>query len=203
MKKYLYIILFSLLVFIGIFTNYQRAEINKYKALWARELQNVEAYRVGNSGLEGEIREYQMSMDDLRSSKDSIDRKLARVIDELKIRDKKIEYLQYQVSQITKTDSVVVPDTIFINDLKVDTVVGDKWYSMRLQLNYPSTVIVTPTFNSERYVIINTKKEYNSTPSKIFFIRWFQKRHDVTEIKVIEKSPYISNEEQKYIKIAK
>lgn len=203
MKKYLYIILFSVVLTIVGLLQYQRSEIQKYKELYNKELQNVEAYRVSNSGLEGEIREYKMTMDDLRSSKDSIDKKLAKMVDELKIKDKRIEYLQYQTSQASKTDTVKLSDTIFVNNLKVDTLMGDQWYRLRLQLSYPSTVVITPTFNSEKYVIINTKKEYNKTPSKIFFIRWFQKKYTVIEVNVEEKSPYIVNKENKFIKILK
>lgn len=203
MKKYLYIILFSVVLTIVGLLQYQRSEIKKYKELYNKELQNVEAYRASNSGLEGEIREYKMTMDDLRSSKDSIDKKLAEMVDELKIKDKRIEYLQYQTSQASKTDTVKLSDTIFVNNLKVDTLMGDQWYRLRLQLSYPSTVVITPTFNSEKYVIINTKKEYNKTPSKIFFIRWFQKKHTVVEVNVEEKSPYIVNKENKFIKILK
>ena len=203
MKKYLYIILFSVVLTIVGLLQYQRSEIQKYKELYNKELQNVEAYRASNSGLEGEIREYKMTMDDLRSSKDSIDKKLAKMVDELKIKDKRIEYLQYQTSQASKTDTVKLSDTIFVNNLKVDTLMGDQWYRLRLQLSYPSTVVITPTFNSEKYVIINTKKEYNKTPSKIFFIRWFQKKHTVVEVNVEEKSPYIVNKENKFIKILK
>lgn len=203
MKKYLYIILFSVVLTIVGLLQYQRSEIRKYKELYNKELQNVEAYRASNSGLEGEIREYKMTMDDLRSSKDSIDKKLAKMVDELKIKDKRIEYLQYQTSQASKTDTIKLSDTIFVNNLKVDTLMGDQWYRLRLQLSYPSTVVITPTFNSEKYVIINTKKEYNKTPSKIFFIRWFQKKHTVVEVNVEEKSPYIVNKENKFIKILK
>lgn len=203
MKKYLYIILLTIVLSVAGLIGYQRYEIQKYKSLYDKELQNVEAYRVSNSGLEGEIREYRMTMDDLRSSKDSIDRKLAGVIDKLKIKDKRIEYLQYQTAQATKTDSVVMSDTIFVNDLKIDTLMGDKWYKLRLELNYPSTIVVAPTFNSEKYVVINTRKEYNNTPSKIFFIRWFQKKHTVVEVNVEEKSPYIIGKQNKFIKILK
>ena len=94
MKKYLYIALVGTAVFIGGLLLYQRVMLEKYRNLYEKELQNVEAYRVSNSGLEGEIREYRMTMDDLRASKDSIDIRLAEVVDELKIKDKKIEYLQ-------------------------------------------------------------------------------------------------------------
>lgn len=203
MKKYLYIILFCFTVFIiGSFVH-QSSELNKYKNLYNKEIQNVEAYRFSNSGLEGEVREYQMTMDDLRASKDSIDIKLTEAIDELKIKDKKINYLQYHTSTIYKTDTIQISDTLFVPTAHVDTLIGDKWYSLKLKLDYPSTLVVTPTFSSEMYVVINNKKEYNKKPSKIFFIRWFQKKHLVTEVNIEEKNPYIKNKNNKFIKITK
>lgn len=203
MKKYLYVTLISIAIFISGAFVHKRSELKKYKRLYDKELQNVEAYRASNSGLKEDIRQYQMTMSDLRSSKDSIDRKLSKVIDELKIKDKKIEYLQYQTKTIYKTDTVQMQDTIFVPEAHVDTLIGDEWYNLRLKLDYPSTIIATPTFNSEQYVIINTKKEYNSKPSKLFFVRWFQKKHTVVEVNVEEKSPYITNKENKFIKILK
>lgn len=203
MKKYLYIVVFTLAVsFIGLFY-YQKNNLNKYKNLYNRELQNVEAYQAANSGLKGNIRQYQMTMDDLRASRDSLDRKLVKVVKSLKIKDKKIEYLQYQTKTIHKTDTIQMSDTIFVPQAHVDTLIGDKWYSLRLRLDYPSTIVASPTFNSEQYVVIHTKREYNKKPSKLFFIRWFQKKHLVTEVNVEEKSPYITNKETRFIKIVK
>lgn len=203
MSKYIYAALISVILIIGCALLYQGTLLTKYKNLYSKELQNVEAYRASNSGLEGEIREYKMTMDDLRASRDSIDIRLAEVVDELKIKDKKIEYLQYQVKVAHKTDTIQMPDTIFVPEAHVDTLIGDKWYNLRLRLDYPSTIVASPTFNSEQYVVINSKKEYNKKPSKIFFIRWFQKKHTVVEVNVEEKSPYITNRENKFIKILK
>ena len=203
MKKYLNVILFVVvLLILGLFIR-QRYLLNKYKNLYNKELQNVEAYRFSNSGLEGVVREYQMTMDDLRRSKDSIDIKLVSVIDKLKLKDKKINYLQYHTSTIYRTDTIQIKDTILTPKAHIDTLIGDKWYSLKLKLDYPSTLVVTPTFSSEMYVVINNKKEYNKTPSKIFFIRWFQKKHLVTEVNVEERNPYIKSKENKFIKINK
>ena len=203
MKKYIYIAIASFILLMIGFIKYQSSEIEKYRILYDKELQNVEAYRASNSGLEDNIREYQMTMDDLRASQDLLDKKLADVVDELKVKDKTIQSLQYQLSTASRTDTIQVPDTIFIPEVNIDTLVGDKWYNLRLQLNYPSTIVASPTFNSEKFVIINSKKEYNKTPSKIFFIRWFQKKHNVIEVNVEEKNPYIETKQQKFIKILK
>lgn len=203
MKSYLYIILFGIVTFIAGQFIYQSKQLTKYKELYNNELQNVEAYRISNSGLEGKIRQYQMSMNDLRLSNDSLDRKLIEVVDGLKIKDKQIEYLQYQATIAHKIDTINLKDTIFVQDISIDTTLQDKWYKLELGLKYPSSIIVSPTFNSEKTVIVLSKKEYNKPPSKIFFIRWFQKRHTVIEVDIEEKSPYITNKNQKFVKVLK
>jgi len=199
MKRYLFIaVLFGFMVALSI---WQSREINTWKEKYRRERNNVEAYQARNSIYENDIREYQMTMDELRASRDSIDRKLADMIDELKLKDKRIQYLQYQARTIEKTDTVVFKDTIFKTDLKLDTLLFDEWYSLTLKLRYPSSIMAYPSFRSEQYAIINQKKEYNRKPSRWFFIRWFQKKHLVTEMKVIENNPYITNNEQRFIKV--
>ena len=72
-----------------------------------------------------------------------------------------------------------------------------------MSLRYPATFVVTPTFNSERYVLISTKKVYNNKPSKVFFIRWFQKKHIEVSVDIKEKNPYITINKQKYVEVIK
>ena len=201
MKKYLYIGIAVLLTFmmISLLNLYNKAV--KYQNLYEISRQNVEAYQHENAGLEGEIRQYKMTVDDLYASRDSIDRKLMEVKEQLKIADNQLQNMQYHQTVITKTDSVFVHDTILKEGTAIDTTIGDYWFSTRLQLRFPSTIIVSPTVNSEQYIYIFNKKEFNKTPSKVFFIRWFQKKHIVTEVKVEEKNPYIKIVKQKFIKV--
>lgn len=201
MKDYGYIIAVSVVLFASGLFLHQRKLIRDYKNLYNKELQNVEAYRIDNSGLKDDARQYQMTIDDLKSSNDSIDKKLVEMAEELKIKSNKIQYMQYQTKTIYKTDTLQLKDTLFLPKAHLDTLIGDKWYSLRLKLDYPSTVVASPVFNSEQYVIINTEKEYNKKPSKWFFIRWFQKKHWVTKVNVIERSPYVTSKEKKFIKI--
>lgn len=201
MKDYGYIIAVSVVLFASGLFLHQRKLIRDYKNLYNKELQNVEAYRIDNSGLKDDARQYQMTIDDLKSSNDSIDKKLVEMAEELKIKSNKIQYMQYQTKTIYKTDTLQLKDTLFLPKAHLDTLIGDKWYSLRLKLDYPSTVVASPVFNSEQYVIINTEKEYNKKPSKWFFIRWFQKKHWVTKVNVRENSPYVTSKEKKFIKI--
>lgn len=199
MKKYLIIAgLFGLMTALSI---WQNREINTWREKYRREHNNVEAYQARNSDYENDIREYQMTMDELRASRDSIDRKLAGMVDELKLKDNRIQYLQYQARTIEKADTVVFRDTVFKTDLNLDTLLLDEWYSLALKLRYPSSIVAHPSFRSEQYVLVNRKREYNRKPSRVFFIRWFQKKHDVIEVVVKEKNEYITNNEQRFIKV--
>lgn len=206
MSKYkIYILLGTIALFaalvVALIVSNNRA--NSYKELYQKELQNVEAYRTDNSDLKETARQYKMTIDDLTYSNDSLDKKIVKVMNELKIKDNKVKELQYQLTQANRTDTIKLVDTIFKENVSIDTTFGDEWYNMQLKLQYPSTVITSPTFNSEQFVYIYTTKVYNSTPSKCFFIRWFQKKHTVTEVKIEEKNPYINTVKQKFIEINK
>lgn len=203
MKKYLIVALVLLLsaLLLGGYKMY--ADLQRYKTLYNRERQNVEAYAQYAANVDKEIKEFQFTMDELRASNDSINSKLITEVERLKIKDKNVQYLQYNTSVVSKVDTIVMRDTIFRSPVAIDTIVGDNWYSMKLGLKYPSTIITEPTFNSEKYVVISTKKEYNKKPSKIFFIRWFQKKHTTVVVDVEEKNPYVSNKENRFIKVVK
>lgn len=203
MKRYIYaaVAIGLLILFTSLFK--MCSDVQKYKSLYNRELNNVEAYANMHSSMQDEIREFKLTVDELRSSRDSINAKLLKTIDSLKIKDKNIQYLQYNTSIIQKVDTILLQDTIFRKPVNIDTIVGDYWYSMNLKLQYPSTIVTAPTFKSEKQVIISTKKEYNKKPSKIFFIRWFQKKHNVVTVDVIESNPYIENKENRFIKVVK
>lgn len=201
MKKYIYIAIVVLIAVLMAGVVILWSSNNKYKGLYEKELQNVEAYQISNSGLEGEIRQYRMTIDELYDSKDSIDRKLVSTMQELDIAKGKIKNLQYQLGKATRTDTITLHDTIFERQVDIDTTLGDKWYNLRLQLQYPSTVITTPTFNSEQYVYIYNRKEYVGGKSKWFFINWFKKKYTVTEVKIEEENPYIQTLNQKFIEI--
>lgn len=203
MRKYMYLALILVLsaLLVRGYKIYNDAQ--KYKGLYDKEKQNVEAYENLNSSLNEDIKEFQLTIDELRNSKDSINRELANQIEARKIKDKTVQSIQYTTSIASKTDTVVLTDTIFKRPVDVDTIVGDEWYNLKLGLKYPSTIITQPTFKSEKYVVIHTKKEYNKKPSKIFFIRWFQKKHTSVVVDVEEKNPYIENGESRFIKIIK
>lgn len=203
MKTYYYIITAILLLSLVICGIKGYNKSREYQRLYEQALNNIEAYQVSNSGLEEDIIEYNLTINELLASKDSLDRKLVHTMQKLEISEKEINSLQYQLNNITKIDTIIIPDTIFIPNVNIDTLVGDYWYNIRLQLQYPSTIITTPTFNSEQYIYIYNEKKYVGGKSKCFFINWFKKTYISTEIKVEEKNPNIKLLNQKFIKVDK
>lgn len=165
---------------------------------------NEKAFAIENSGLKDQNRAFQFTVEQLEYFNDSLITKMNEVRKELKIKDDNLKQMQYLLSEAQKKDTVVFRDTIFRDPLvRVDTLLGDKWYQMKLGLRYPSTIITEPKFISEKYVIVDYRKETIDPPKKCFIARWFQKKHKIVEVNVVEKNPYIENKQQRFIEIVK
>lgn len=67
-------------------------------------------------------------------------------------------------------------DTIFSDSfIEADTVIGDKWFSVRLGLHYPNLISVSPSFVSELSIFTSARKETINKRKKFFLWRLFQK----------------------------
>lgn len=163
---------------------------------------NQKAFITENSSLKEENRAFKFTIEQLNYYNDSILQKMNEVRKELKIKDKDLKQMQYLLSEATKKDTIVFRDTLFREStLDIDTLVGDKWYQMKLGLKYPSTITTDPKFVSEKYIMVDYKKETINPPKKCWLLRLFQKRHKVVEVNVVEKNPYIENKQQRFIEI--
>ena len=167
-------------------------------------ISNEKAFMMENSILKDKNRVFQLTVEQLEYSNDSLFVKMNEVREELKIKDKDLKQMQYLLSEAQKKDTIVFRDTIFRDPLvRVDTLLGDKWYQLKLGLRYPSTIITEPKFVSEKYIIVDYRQETIDPPKKCFLARWFQKKHKVVEVEVVEKNPYIENKQQRFIEIVK
>ena len=165
---------------------------------------NEKAFIVENNGLKDQNRAFQFTVEQLEYFNDSLITKMNEVRKELRIKDRDLKQMQYLLSEAQKKDTIVFRDTIFRDPLvRVDTLLGDKWYQLKLGLRYPSTIITEPKFVSEKYIIVDYRKETVDPPKKCFIARWFQKKHKVVEVEVVEKNPYIENKQQRFIEIVK
>jgi len=200
MKKYLILIIIVLLAAIG--AMWQQVEYANGR--WERAEANVKAYSMSLSK-EGEKNvALQLTVDQLGYFKDSVLQELDKTRKELKVKDKNLKALQSVSSSFSRTDTIILKDTLFKEvSLDVDTVLGDKWYNVRLGLKYPSMIAVKPYFKSEKHIVISSKKETVNPPKKFWLFRLFQKRHVVLNVDVIEKNPHVDNESSRYIEIIK
>ena len=164
---------------------------------------NEKAYQIENLNLKDDSRMFMFHIEQLSYYNDSITDKLNAERKNLKIKDKQIVQLQYMLSKVQKIDTITLVDTIFTPTVDLDTTIGDKWYSLNLKLKYPSSIIVAPTFSSEKMVFMYLKKETINPPKKTWLGRLFQKKHKVMEVKVLESNPYIENKQNRFIEIVK
>ena len=200
-KKWLTIVLLIILPILSFFTyNLYKQNIRLQENL-SVAIANEKAYISENSSLKEESRVFKFTVDQLTYYNDSLTQSMEKVRKELKIKDKNIKQMQYLLSEASKRDTIVFRDTIFTNSVSIDTIVGDKWYNLKLRLRYPSTVIANPTFVSEKYIMVSMRKETIDPPKKNWLLRLFQKKHRVAEVEVVEKNPYINSEKQRFIEI--
>ena len=201
-KKYIRIgvIVLTSLLAVSTYTLYNRNQDLKEEI--SVSMSNQKAFISENSSLKDENRVFKFTVEQLNYYNDSILQKMNDVKKELKIKDKNLKQLQYLLSVSTKKDTVLFTDTIFKDkSLALDTIIGDKWYNIRLGLKYPNLIYTEPTFTSEKYIIVNKKKETVNPPKKFFLFRWFQRKHWVMEVHIKEKNPYIKETNNKFVEI--
>ena len=203
-KKYIRIGIVILVSLLAISTYTLYTNNQKLKEEISISMSNQKAFIAENSSLKEENRVFKFTIEQLNHYNDSILQKMNEVRKELKIKDRDLKQMQYLLSEAQKKDTIVFRDTLFREPtLKIDTLLGDRWYQMKLGLRYPSTIITEPKFVSEKYVIVDYKKETINPPKKCAIARWFQKKHKVVEVEVVEKNPYIENKQQRFIEIVK
>lgn len=201
MRKLIYILVGTLILSISslwiLYNKYNRLSIE-----YSISIENVKAYDAQLSGLEGDNRVLKLTVEQLNYFNDSIIKKMKVVQKELGIKDKRLQQLQYEASHAQRTDTIILKDTLFRDpQLRLDTIVGDKWFKTNLHLEFPSTIALKPEIELERYTFINGKRETVNPPKKFFLFRWFQKKHTVVEVNVREMNPYVKNKTQRFIQI--
>ena len=203
-KKYIKIgigILISFLV-VSTYTLYNRNQ--DFKEEISVLMSNQKAFIAENSSLKDENRVFKFTVDQLNYYNDSILQEMNNIRKSIGIKDKDLNQIQYISTEITKTDTIILKDTIFKEtNFKVDTIIGDNWYQLKLGLKYPNTIITSPKFISDKYIIVSSKKETIDPPKKCWLLRLFQKKHTVLKVDIVEKNPYIETKQQRFIEIIK
>lgn len=202
MLRYIRIIIVIFIVFLSIGSYILYTKNQSLKEELSISISNEKAFIAENSSLKDENRVFKFTVEQLNYYNDSILEKMNEVRKELDIKDKDLKQLQYLLSESQRRDSIVFRDTLFREPtLNIDTIIGDKWYQMKLGLRYPSTIITNPKFVSEKYIITSLKKETINPPKKCWLLRLFQKKYKVLEVEVVEKCPYVENKQQRFVEI--
>lgn len=172
---------------------------------WKEAVENAKAYSELFSNSENKNRVFKLTIDQLKNSNDSIFKQLNEARKELKVKDSKLKTLQYVSSSFSKVDTITLKgDTIFKDShIDIDTLLSDDWYSVKLGLKYPSTVTVEPTFKSIKYIVVSAKKETVNPPKRFFLFRWFQKKQIRLNVDVVEKNPYVQNQDNRFVEIVR
>lgn len=162
---------------------------------------NVKAYAAENSDLNAKNRIFQVTVNQLETTTDSLMLKLKEVANENGIKDKRIKSLQYQLEHYSKIDTIKLQDTIFKDpEFILDTCLIDQWNKSCLFLKYPNTITMSNEYNNPKYIIAEGKRE-TIKPRKWFLPRWFSKKHTIVEITVVDENPYVITKEQRFIQI--
>lgn len=205
MKSYLYIgialLSITSAIIIGVLLN-QRSKTEKK---WKDAIENTKSYSELFSNSENKNRAFKLTIDQLKNSNDSIFQELNEARKELKVKDSKLKSLQYVSSSFSKVDTITLKgDTIFKDThVNIDTLLSDKWYSVRVGLKYPSTVSIEPKFLSIKYIVVSAKKETVNPPKRFFLFRWFQKKQIRLNVDVVEKNPYVQNQDNRFVEIVR
>ena len=200
MNKYFIAAIVVLFATIGFMWKQVRGANEKWKVSEG----NVKAYASMFDNSKKQNAALLLTVDQLEYFKDSVLQELDATRKELKVKDKDLKALQQVKSSFSRTDTITITqvDTLFKEpSLAIDTVLGDEWYKLNLGLKYPSTIAVKPYFKSEKHIVVSSKKETVNPPKKFFLLRWFQKKHRVLHIDVVEKNPYVSDETSRYVEI--
>ncbi len=200
MKKLVYILI-GVLILTGASLYWLYGKYQKLSVEYSTSIENIKAYDAELSGLTNDTKVYKLTIEQLNYFNDSITKKMNEVRKELGIKDSKIKQMQYKLSHIEKSDSLTLPDTIFVNSFKLDTIMGDEWANNHIIMSYPNKIKITPRFKLESFLFVDAKRETIKPPKKFFLFRWFQKRHTVLNITVKENNPYAETDRQKFIEI--
>ena len=205
MKNYLYIYIALLVITSGIIIGVLLNQRSKTEKKWKEAVENAKAYSELFSNSEGKNRAFKLTIDQLKNSNDSIFKQLNEARKELKVKDSKLKSLQYVSSSFSKVDTITLKgDTIFKDShIDIDTLLSDDWYSVKVELKYPSTVTVEPTFKSIKYIVVSAKKETINPPKRFFLFRRNQKKQIRLNVDVVEKNPYVQNQDNRFVEIVR
>lgn len=207
-------ILLGILLVIG-YIVYQQHTIGKLKEKLVVTNNNVKAYQNGIQSWKDnfnrehvKVTEFQYSLYQLNRSNDSLDRKLTKIIKESSIKDKNLIEAGIIITELKaklKANSSNTITTVDTDTLKCQRISDSTFLVNEVCFNPIAKQIlsVATTVNNEQSIIFSHHKETINPPRKLFIRRWFQKKHTLCNIEIVNSNPYINTKQSKFIKIIK
>lgn len=184
-----------LIILIGILY-YNNTKLQKSISVYDN---NFKALNLEKDSLKKEAIAYRFDLEQLEYINDSLLTDLNNTRKQLKIKDNEIKQMQYIKTETSTKDSIFIRDTIFRDSfVKLDTTISDKWHTVKLTL-LPSKVVIDAKYTSELKVFAKSSKEIIGTPKKCFVGRWFQKKHKVIRVDVVDSNPMSIIKEKKFV----
>lgn len=200
MKKYIIIFLTALVM--ASLLCYFISDYRKLRSRYSDARNNIKAYEQLYDSTVNQNRRFELTIDELNYSRDSIVQELNKVRKENKILDKKVKSLSYVSSVVEIHDTLKLRDTLRIYEgTSIDTAFTSPWYNIDFHLAYPDTLSIGVSIPSEKYIIASLNRETIDPPKKCFLARLFQKKHTVVDVEVIEKNPYIRTNQSRFIEV--
>lgn len=160
---------------------------------------NFKALTLERDSIKKEAIAYKFSVEQLEYLNDSIIDNLNDMRVKLNIKENQLLQMQNIKTEVTIRDSVFFKDTVFKTSfVKIDTVISDDWYSLAISLDKNKLNIETK-YKSDLCVFAKNSREILGTPKKCAVGRWFQRKHNVIRVEVIDRNPYSVIKEQKFV----
>jgi hypothetical protein len=160
---------------------------------------NFKALTLERDSIKKEAIAYKFSVEQLEYLNDSIIDNLNDMRVKLNIKENQLLQMQNIKTEVTIRDSVFFKDTVFKTSfVKIDTIISDNWHSLAISLNKNKLNIETK-YKSDLCVFAKNSREILGTPKKCAVGRWFQKKHNVIRVEVIDRNPYSVIKEQKFV----
>lgn len=203
-KLLFYGVIACIIVGLSVAVSCSAHKLKRLRAEYELAVNNNKAFENENNSLKEDNIIFKRTIEELQYSKDSLNSEMLNKAKQLKIKDEEIKRLQYLASIASKKDTIILRDTIYKDkDFKLDTLKGDQWYKVAIHMEYPNILTIEPSFTSKQTFIVSEKKETLEPPKKFFICRWFQKKINITRVKVVEENPYIVIDKERYIDIVK
>ena len=199
MKKYVNIILYSAILLLVGYTIYNIYKVADYRKQLELYDNNFKAVNLENDRLNKDVLAYKFDIEQLEYINDSIIKSLNNTRKQLGIKDAQIKQMQSIKTEVYIKDSIILKDTVFRNNFKLDTVLTNDWYNIKLSMEAPSSLAIDARYKSDLNVFAYSNKEVLGVSKKCFIGRIFQKKYNVIRVEVKDNNPYSVIKESKFV----